>query len=89
MVRTGNGSRRIDRFEVTLGVQGPEGLEGPQGPAGPQGERGVPGPTGPTGPQGPAGVVGPDSVTSIEVADGSLTGADIQNESLTSVRLTA
>ena len=61
------------------GLVGPVGPEGPQGPRGPQGERGVPGPT---GPQGPAGVVEPNSVTSAEVMNGSLTGSDIEDGSI-------
>jgi hypothetical protein len=69
---------------VSKGATGPVGPQGPQGAAGPQGPAGVEGPTGPQGPQGPAGVIADDSVTGAKVLDESLTGADIAADSIDS-----
>lgn len=91
-VETGPDRVQFDAFDVTVGGVGPAGEQGPpgvEGPPGAQGSTGAQGPRGPAGAQGPvgaqgtAGTLGPDSVTSVEVVDGSLTGADIANNSLT------
>ena len=68
--------------------RGVKGLRGPAGPQGPQGETGEQGPIGPTGAQGPAGssggsgggggvTLGPGSVGSEQLADGSITAAKL------------
>jgi len=59
-VQTGNGTRRFDAFNLTVGAVGPPGETGPQGDLGPQGD---PGPQGPPGPPGPQGDPGPSGLT--------------------------
>ncbi len=92
-VSRGRQNRKKDTFDLTIGAIGSTGEPGDdgtdctilgtivscddgrqadvQGPPGPQG------PQGPVGPQGSAGGLGPNSVTSVEVVNNSLTGADI------------
>ena len=62
--RNGNGPKKADEFEFSVGTVGPPGVAGPAGPEGPQGEQGpagvagVAGPAGPEGPQGEQGLAG-------------------------------
>jgi hypothetical protein len=58
-VSTGNGPRRNDEYDLTIGAVGLEGPQGEPGPQGPQGEPGPQGPQGEPGPQGPQGEPGP------------------------------
>ncbi len=89
-VSRGRQNRKNDTFDLTIGAIGSAGEPGEDGTDctilgtivscddGRQADvQGPPGPQGPVGPQGPAGGLGPNSVTSIEVVDNSLTGADI------------
>ncbi len=78
-VSTGNGSKKSDTFDLTIGnagLIGPEGPMGPQGETGPQGPQGAPGPQGPqgdTGPQGPIGETGPQGPAGSAYEGGDLT----------------
>ena len=89
-VSRGQWNRKKDAFDLTIGAIGSPGEPGENGTGctilgtivscddGRQADvQGPPGPQGPVGPQGPAGGLGPNSVTSVEVANNSLTGADI------------
>ena len=60
--RNGNGPKKADEFEFSVGTVGPPGVAGPAGPEGPQGEQGLAGVAGPVGPEGPQGQQGPAGV---------------------------
>jgi hypothetical protein len=62
-VSTGGAITQNDKFNVTIGKEGPQG---PQGPAGPQGATGPPGPEGPPGP--PSGPIINGSFNPLQVA---------------------
>jgi hypothetical protein len=87
-------------FVGPAGPQGPAGPRGPDGPAGPAGQRGPAGPQGPAGVStGPAGGdltgnfpnprIGANTIGSTQVADNSLTGADVNESTLGTVPLAA
>ncbi len=59
IVETGLLPIRVDKYDLTIGAQGPQGEAGPEGPEGPMGAQGEQGPEGPIGPMGPQGDQGP------------------------------
>lgn len=62
-VSTGDGPRRTDDYDLTIGAvgpQGPAGAKGDKGDTGAPGEKGEAGPVGPQGPAGATGLQGPD-----------------------------
>jgi type VI protein secretion system component Hcp len=63
VVSRGHESKRIDTFDVTVGVVGPAGPAGPQGLEGKEGPAGLSGPQGPEGKPGPQGPMGPQGLT--------------------------
>jgi Collagen triple helix repeat (20 copies) len=72
------------------GTAGAQGLQGPQGVQGPQGDKGETGQKGETGAQGVQGAAAPtDAITSGNVVDGSLTGADIMDSSVSTAKTVA
>jgi hypothetical protein len=79
------GNRRCRRSEKKL-VWNKKGIRGPRGP---QGETGATGPTGPQGATGPAGtgggggVLGPGTVGTDNIADGSITAEKLAQNLIT------
>ena len=64
VVRSGNGSTRIDSMDITIGGgAGSQGATGPIGPPGPQGPAGADGADGATGAAGTNGTNGADGAT--------------------------
>jgi hypothetical protein len=93
------GNHKTITFDITFGVQGPKGdtgepgPPGPVGPIGPKGDTGATGPAGPqglkgdpgaTGPAGPAGPAGQQGVQGPAGANGSVSGVQIIEATITS-----
>ena len=88
-VSRGQRNRKKDTFDLTIGAIGSPGEPGEDGTdctiigtivsCDDGRQANVQGPPGPAGPLGPTGVVGPDSVTTVEVVDGSINSSDISS----------
>jgi hypothetical protein len=74
VVSTGNGPKKSDTADVTIGTVGPKGDTGDQGPVGPQGPKGATGGQGPQGIQGPKGPTGPAGIVGFTTVSASSTG---------------
>ncbi len=88
IVRSGNGSNRIDSMDITIGIQGEQGIQGDQGDQGiqgiqgdqgDQGDQGIQGIQGIQGVTGPTGAAGTNGTNGINGAPGAQGDPGVSN----------